>query len=136
MSTWSSDTLKVDCAGHYKLCYAIGAGDKDTPGADVCTAARTCVEVDYLEPGVETKLPDLPGWYSNDAACASRIAEGGGWTEMTVLGQSYACDVVDDGHGQPYVFAKTGICPLKCTDPAHQNDAGCSTCVNGAMQMF
>jgi hypothetical protein len=31
---WSTSTLKVDCAGHFKLCFKIRAGDFNNPKAD------------------------------------------------------------------------------------------------------
>jgi hypothetical protein len=52
-SPWSPNTLNVDCAGKFKLCYAIKAGTFETPAASDCKLAEVCTETDYPKENVE-----------------------------------------------------------------------------------
>jgi hypothetical protein len=134
MTPWSTNSIKADCAGHFKLCYSLKAGDINHPDMGSCTIMTTCVDAEYPVAGQEMKLPDLPGWASNDPACVAKFANGGGWGEMTVLGQSYGCDQIDDGGGMPFVFNREPYCPLKCSDTPDTPE--CKTCATGMSNMF
>ncbi len=131
---WTTNQLTVDCAGHYKLCYSIKAGDGANPTANDCVLVKSCATVWYQTAGVKQELPDLPGWASPDAICAKMFQDGGGYGEMTVKGLSVECDEIDDGTGAEYVFNRRGYCPAICnTDPMA---AGCARCVQGGSGMF
>jgi hypothetical protein len=132
--TWSADTLTIDCAGQFKLCYTIKAGSVSNPKPDDCTVIQKCIDVWYPEAGKEQKLPDLPAWASTDTACAAQFVANHGYGEMSVIGQSIECDAVDDGAGHPYVFHRTDYCPANCkTMP---NAPGCQGCQTGGSGMF
>jgi hypothetical protein len=131
---WSKDTLNIDCAGQFKLCYTIKAGDVKAPSPDDCMIMQSCVDVWYAEVGKDQALDDLPSWSSPNTECAAKFDSSGGYGEMTVIGKSAECDVVDDGHGNPYVFHRTDYCPPSC-----QNDTTspeCKSCQTGGSGMF
>jgi hypothetical protein len=125
-ASWTPSTLNVDCAGEFKLCYTMKAGDANAPASDDCTLMQSCVEVWYEQGGKTQKLPDLPGWTSSDRACAKRFVDHGGYGEMTVLGKSAECDPVNDGNGEAYVFARTAYCGPNCA--ATPDADGCKGC--------
>ncbi len=130
-SDWTTDTLKVDCAGHYKLCYQLKAGDfKNPQPGDCAIMEKICVEVDYKEAGVEQTLPPLGAWTSTSAntACALKWRTSGGYGEMTVQGKSVLCDGIDDGSGNAFVFNRIQYCPSKCEKAANMNDPECVNC--------
>ena len=131
---WSSSQLSVDCAGQFKLCYAIKAGDVDNPSSNDCTVMQTCVDVWYPEAGQMLALPPLPSWVSSDTNCAAQFDSGGGYGEMTVIGESIECDKVDDGMGNPYVFHRTDYCPPSCQ--ATPDTPECKACQTGGSGMF
>lgn len=131
---WSPNTVKVDCAGHFKLCYAIKAGSYDTPNAADCTLTKVCTEGDYPKEDVETPFPDLPGWSSADTACAEKFKTTGGYGEMTVQGISILCDQVDDGSGNAYVFNRVKYCPATCLD--NPSAPECKDCSSGGSGTF
>lgn len=131
--TWSPDTLTIDCAGQFKLCYTIKAGSVSDPKPDDCVIMQECIDVWYPEAGKEQKLPDLPSWSSTDTACAAKFVATHGYGEMSVIGQSIECDAVDDGAGHPYVFHRTDYCPPNCkTDPSAPGCQGCQTGGSGS----
>ncbi len=133
-TTWSTDTLKVDCAGHYKLCYTLKAGSAADAGPNDCVVASVCSEADYTMPNMVQPFPDLPAWVGTDPTCAAQFATSGGYGEMSVIGLSVRCDVVDNGMGAPYVFNKVQYCPLSCnTNPS---GPGCMNCMQGGSGMF
>lgn len=107
---WSTSVLNVDCAGQFRLCYTIKAGETNQPRPGDCTVMETCVDVWYPEAGVDMKLPDLPAWSSPNKECAALFDTAHGYGEMTVIGHSSECDAVDDGMGKPYVFYRTDYC--------------------------
>ena len=109
---WTHTSLKVDCAGHFKLCYALKAGDAKAPKATDCTVTKQCAEGDYTTPNVVQKWGDLPAWDSTDAACASAFDKTGGYGEMSVVGTSVECDHVEK------VFQVVPYCASGSTDPA------------------
>ena len=132
--SWSQDTLNVDCGGQFKLCFTIKAGDVSAPKADDCVIAQSCVDTWYPDAGTTQMLPDLPSWSSPDTACAAKFVQSGGYGEMSVIGKSAECDVVDDGHGNPYVFHRIDYCPPSC----QQNPSApeCQGCATGGSGMF
>jgi hypothetical protein len=133
-SIWSESVLNVDCAGQFELCYAIKAGEVTAPRADDCVIMQHCEEIAYMTAGVDQALPSLPGWSSSQTECARRFEESGGYGEMTVIGKSVDCDVVDDGAGKPFVFHRTDYCPPSCQ--ATPDAPGCRECQTGGSGMF
>ncbi len=134
-SIWSTDTLNVDCAGHFKLCYELKAGDFANAKPTDCSLAKVCVEGDYLKENVEQPFPDLAPWTSPDTACAAQFASTGGYGEMTVIGQSVLCDKVDDGSGNPLVFNRVQYCKQECMQ--NPNAPGCPpNCQQGGSGQF
>ncbi len=134
-SGWTTDTLKVDCAGHFKVCYQIRAGDIKNPTAGDCPIMdKICVEADYLQENVEQAFPPLGAWTTTPAssaayvACAAKFRATGGYGEMTVLGQSVLCDEVDDGSGGAFVFNRVQYCPTKCEGGMNPTDPECVNC--------
>jgi hypothetical protein len=129
---WSTDSLTVDCAGHFKLCYTLKAYDDYTnkkPASSDCTMGQICVEGDYVKANVKQDFPPLGAWKGDDAAskaCAEKFAATGGYGEMSVSGLSVECDNITD-----HVFHTVDYCPLKCNDSAHASDPECQNCGNG-----
>lgn len=132
--TWSTDTLNVDCQGHFRLCYTLKAGNATTPSPADCTVAQTCVEDWYDTPGATQTFPPLPSWVGASSSCAGQFATSGGYGEMSVQGLSIECDLIDDGSGAPFVFNRVNYCPLSCnTDPTAP---GCAMCMSGGSGSF
>jgi hypothetical protein len=131
---WGTSALNVDCAGQFKLCYAIKAGKVLDPKPTDCTVMRTCVDVWYPEAGQDVELPPLPPWVSNDTDCGDQVVDGGGYGEMSVIGESIECDAVDDGMGNPYVFHRTDYCPPSCQETPETK--ACKACQTGGSGMF
>ena len=129
---WSKDTLKIDCAGQFKLCYTLKAGDGKAPSASDCTVAQVCTEGYYEKAGVEQAFPDLPGWYTENAdevACANTFVTKGGYGEMSVVGTSVTCDNIAQ-----HVFNRVTYCPTSCnTTPTAPE---CKSCGDGASGSF
>jgi hypothetical protein len=134
MGDWSTDTLKVDCAGHFKLCYELKAGNGMMPMPSDCSVAKVCVEADYLTANQVQTFPPLPGWVGSNGACATQFATTGGYGEMSVVGDSVTCDKVDDGNGGSYVFNRVQYCPLSCN--MNPMGAGCMNCMQGGSGGF
>ncbi|MDB4946713.1 MAG: hypothetical protein JWP97_6247 [Labilithrix sp.] len=131
---WSTDSLKVDCAGHFKLCYELKAGNYDAPSPSDCSLTKVCVEADYPAENTEQPFPNLPAWTSNDAACAAKWNASGGYGEMSVVGESVLCDKIDDGAGSSYVFNRVRYCPSSCnTNPGAPE---CASCQQGGSGTF
>lgn len=133
-SPWSTNTLNVDCAGKFKLCYALKAGNFDAPSAADCKLAEVCTETDYPTANVEQAFPVLPAWATTDAVCAQKFATTGGYGEMTVLGKSVRCDVVDNGAGAPLMFNRVKYCPLSCN--SNPSAPECANCQQGGSGTF
>ncbi len=134
---WSEDSLKVDCAGHFKLCYTLKAGTASAPQPADCSLVKKCVEADYPTPNVDQKLPDIDSWLVTapaDVACAEKFATTGGYGEMSVLGLSVECDKVDDGSGGEKVFNRVQYCPMSCTSGS--TDPACQNCQSGGSGQF
>ncbi len=129
---WTTDTLTVDCAGHYRLCYEIKAGDFANPQATDCSIAKpVCVEADYLKAGVEQAFPPLAAWVSSDPAeqaCVKKWNVTGGYGEMRVMGESELCDKIDNGTGGSYVFNRIKYCSPICRNGAHADLPECQGC--------
>ena len=133
-SDWSTDTVTVDCAGHFKLCYEIKAGDYANPLPADCSVSKVCVEGDYPKEGVETPFPNLPAWVGSSTTCANQFVKSGGYGEMTVVGEDILCDKIDDGKGNAFVFNRVKYCPLSCnTNPS---DPMCMNCQQGGSGSF
>jgi hypothetical protein len=132
--TWSTSKLDIACAGEFTLCFTIKAGDIDNPHADDCVVHAACQDVLYEEANVELELPDLPAWTSADSACATDFLDNGGYGEMTVIGETFECDIIDDGQGEPYVFYRTSYCPVSCNETPDAE--GCRDCSTGGSGDF
>lgn len=138
---WSTSTLKVDCAGHFKLCLRVRAGNFAAPSSSDCILGEACTEGDYKKEDVEQEWPDLPGWLGTDTACAAKWAKtpadkSPGYAEMIVKGQSVRCDAIDDGNGNDLVFNRVQYCPTKCNDSGHAQDAECVSCQQSGAGSF
>ena len=124
-SAWSPNSIKVDCAGHWKLCYTLKAGDAKNPMTSDCVIAQVCSEGDYAKADETTMLPALPAWATTTAdqvACANKFRTTGGYGEMSVDGKSITCDVVSK------VFNRINYCPLSCNDtPMAPECASCKS---------
>lgn len=127
---WSTNTVKADCTGYFKLCFTLKA--LSAPGAPQsatdCTMKQVCTEAYYAVADQTQAFPDLPGWITQttqEKACAQAFVSNGGYAEMSVVGESDECDKVDK------VFQTVTYCPLKCADAANANDPECVNCSNG-----
>jgi len=109
---WSTDTIKTDCAGEFTLCYTVKAGDAKNPQASDCVVGSACTTGWVPAPNMVTPFPNLPGWESSDAACATKFALSGGYGEMSVYGFSQDCETIGS-MGSPYVFQREPYCPIK-----------------------
>jgi hypothetical protein len=122
---WSKNSLIVDCAGAYKLCFRIRAGVYENPSPTDCILGEVCTNVDYKEANVEQPLPDLPTWAGKDNACAKKWEfdtpedKSPGYGEMIVYGKTVRCDEIAE-NGQEYVFHRVKYCPRICR-PSHPN---------------
>lgn len=133
-SIWSGSSLKVDCAGQFKLCLKVKAGNFDAPSPNDCTLVEVCTEDYYKEANVEQKWKDLPAWANKtptEAACAAKWEKtdntiSPGYAEMIVKGKSERCDAIDDGNGGDFLFNRIKFCPTICrTTP---DTAECKAC--------
>jgi hypothetical protein len=129
---WSTDTLKADCAGKFKLCFRIKVGDFKNPQPTDCTMGEACTDVDYPTPDVVQNLPDLPTWAGTDNACAKKWEKetpddvSPGYGEMVVKnGQTVRCDAVGDGD---YVFKRVMYCAKMCRNGANPDAQQCQDC--------
>lgn len=127
---WSTDRLKIDCAGHYRLCYTIKAGDPSRPSADDCVVAQSCVEGDATSSTAAQAWPPLPGWITSQSAtpCAQSFYDGGGYGEESVTGTAAGCGAVGK------TFTRVRYCPLACNGTAPP--PVCATCMAGGSGMF
>jgi hypothetical protein len=119
---WSTDSLKVDCTGYFKLCYTIKAGDAKNPQANDCAIVQSCTEGYYGKADTVEPLPPLAGWISDAAAsaCVEKFKASGGYGEMSVAGTSDLCEKVAK------VFLRVPYCPLSCAQ--NPNDPACKGC--------
>jgi hypothetical protein len=144
---WSTDTLKVDCAGTFKLKYRIRHGNFDAPDPnnDCIVGEVELPPTYYPTPNVEMPWPNLPGWIGGDPTCSQKWAPqdidkdgiidnaagtpkgvSPGYGEMIVLGESVLCDKIDDGKGNEFVFNRIKYCPSSCNDDPSTPD--CVSC--------
>ena len=139
---WTTDTLTVDCAGHFKVCYELKAGDFANPQATDCSLTKQCVEGEYLKENVPQPFPPLPAWVSPDQACARKWNATGGYGEMTVVGESVRCDKIDDGAGSSFVFNRVKYCPSLCREQdsngvfVNKDKPECQNCGQGGSGQF
>lgn len=129
---FSTNRLRVDCTGYFKLCFTLKAyaSAGASPAATDCVMKEICTEA-YYGPTVDQfqALPDLAGWITATAAeksCAGQFVANGGYAELSVDGETDECDQVNK------VFQTLNYCPLKCADPANAQDPECANCSNGA----
>ena len=123
---WSNDTISADCAGHFKLCYALRAGNAMMPTPQDCTIVQVCVEADYTQTNMPQKMPPLPAFLASDnaaVACALKFAKTGGYGEMSVVGETVTCDKFNR------TFNRVNYCPFSCNQ--NPNDPMCKSCGNG-----
>jgi hypothetical protein len=121
---WSTSSVRADCGGHFKLCYALKGGDPKNPKPTDCTIVRACTETDYVQVNMVQNLPALGPWLANspsEKACALEFATSGGYGEMSVEGLTLTCDTLDK------VFHRVTFCPLTCnSNPSAPQCAGCT----------
>lgn len=120
---WSTDTVQVDCSGRFKLCYTLKAGKGSAPTPQDCTLVQVCTQGDYTKVNEMQVFPPLPAWKADSAAakaCALKFVKDGGYGEMSVDGQTVACDQIQK------VFNRISYCPLSCNDTP--NDPMCINC--------
>jgi hypothetical protein len=123
---WSPNTVTVDCAGHFKLCYSLKAGDAKNPKPTDCSLMTVCTEDDYVDANKPQNFPELPAWSSTNATCVDQMIDGSPiYGEMTVQGKSVLCDEISDG-GKPLVFNRVQYCPMDCA--SRPTDPDCSKC--------
>jgi hypothetical protein len=123
---WTEQSLQVDCAGKYKLCFELKGGDIKNPKPSDCSIMKQCFDVDYKTENVAQKLPPFNSWMTANSACAAYFYNYGAYAEMSVKGQSVRCDTIDDGKGNSFVFHRFQYCPARCnTTP---NDPICQNC--------
>jgi len=132
---WSTDTLKVDCAGRFKLCFTIKAGSATSPQPGDCVLGTSCVQGDYPTANTLQPFPPLAGWASTDPACAAKFVASGGYGEMSVQGVSELCEGIgaQDG-GAPEVFNRVPYCPTTCN--ANPSAPGCANCKTAGSGTF
>lgn len=141
---WSTNTLTVDCAGHFKLCLRVRQGVFETPSANDCILGEVCTEADYKTANVEQAWPDLPAWLGTDKACAKKWNDistntpnvSAGYAEMVVKGKSVRCDEIDDGSGGDLVFNRVKYCPRSCNEAGNQNNPECVACQQSGQGQF
>lgn len=135
-SPWSTDTVKADCAGYFKLCYTLKAYSDTTqkPSSNDCVLKQVCSAARYDKANQTQTFPPLPAWITSDASeksCAEAFVKNGGYAEMSVDGESDECEKVQK------VFATVTYCPPVCNDPNSTNKpAICSQCTNGGSGNF
>jgi hypothetical protein len=133
---WSNDTVTADCAGHFKLCYALKAGDGMNPKSTDCQIEKVCTEGDYLQVGKAQSFPALPSWTSMNGTCIQQFNDSGGYGEMSVSGTSVTCDALAD-----HVFLRVSYCKACCNNTGGgptdcHTDPACANCSNGGSGMF
>jgi hypothetical protein len=129
-SPWSMDSLTADCAGHYRLCYTIKAGNSMNPQATDCVVAQACAEADYSTVNQAQAWPSLPAWIATgtQVTCAQALAQTGGYGEETVTGTPTGCTPIAK------TLSRVTYCPLTCNGP--NPPATCNGCMPGGSGMF
>lgn len=127
---WSPNTITVDCAGHWKLCYSLKAGDAKDPKPTDCVINTVCTEGDYDLADKVQALPVLPAWIASTPAqvtCAEKFRATGGYGEMSVDGKSVRCDTIQK------VFNRVNYCPATCnTNPMAPECKNCNAGGSGS----
>jgi hypothetical protein len=132
-SPWSTNTVRSDCNGYFKLCYTLKAGDGNAPQPTDCVMQKVCTEGRYDGAGqgdggthLTQDFPPLPAWVTDASQlpCVDKFFQTGGYAEMSVEGESDECDKVNK------VFQTVRYCPLRCNDP-NDTSAECASCTNG-----
>ena len=137
---WSTDTLKIDCEGTFKLCLRIRVGDFNNPQPTDCILAETCADpAFYAMKDVEQEWPVLHSWIGTNSACAQQWAQtdpskSPGYAEMLVKGESVLCDEIDDGSGNELLFNRIEYCPTMCQ--SNPTDPACVTCQQSGQGTF
>jgi hypothetical protein len=129
-ANWSKTTLTVDCAGHFKLCFTIKAGNAMAPASTDCVVTKQCVEGDYTTINKAQPFGELPSWINKDPTCSAQFDKIGGYGEMSVEGTSIECDAVNK------IFNRVPYCPSKCNDPANKMLPECVMCASGGSGGF
>lgn len=119
-TAWSTDTLETDCAGHYKLCITLRAGDPQNPRPTDCIVATSCAESDYATPDVTQTWPPLPSWITTgtQSTCAQMMAATGGYGVTTVSGTPTGCGAISKS------LSLITYCPASCLPPTCSCQAG------------
>lgn len=130
---FSQNTLTVDCEGQFNLCYTIKAGNFESPQANDCVLAESCVETWYVERDVPQQLPPLPSWQGSSSLCATQFQSVGGYGEMTVVGLSTECEEIGSA-SEPVVFNRVKYCPSSCNETPSAPE--CQNCGNGGSGTF
>jgi hypothetical protein len=127
---WATDTLTVDCPGHYRLCITLKAGDSRSPQPGDCTMAQTCAQGDYADAGQPQPWTDVPSWLATatEIPCAQRFFDDGGYAELSVSGSVTGCGSV------ARTFGWVRYCPLSCN--ANPSDPACVDCGAGDLGTF
>lgn len=130
-ASWSTDTLTVDCAGSYFLCFTVQAGDPGNPQPSDCVLAKVCTATaPYMMPGAPQTFPPLPGWQTTPAQsdCVEQFEQSGGTGVMSVVGQSDECQLVARD------FQNFTYCPTSCGSAGAP--PSCETCASGGGGSF
>lgn len=152
VTTWSTNSLNVDCAGTFELCYTLKAGAFKTVAEapeplDDCVVAEVCTTGFYPTPNVDTPFPPLKAWVTDGSQakkdCVKKWeTESGGYGEMSVKGESVLCDKIGNDTGGKYVFNRVKYCPTYCNplsgryDETKKDNPECQGCLNGASGVF
>lgn len=122
---WTTDTLKTDCTGNFKLCYSLKAGDGKNPMPGDCEIIKVCTQGYYSPANSTIPFPPIKGWLADPStqSCAQKFVDQGGYGEMSVDGQSDECETVNK------VFQHVTYCPLACNQP--NPPAMCANCMPG-----
>lgn len=137
---WSENTIAIDCAGRFKVCYHLKGGDPQNPQSSDCVLSTSCSDYFFYTEaeaaaGTPKTLPPIPSWLSNDGACASRFRNVGGYFEMSVIGKSVDCEV-NGTEASPFVFGRIPYCPERCNLPENSGLTECQNCANNGGGCF
>jgi hypothetical protein len=120
---WSTDTLTISNAGHYRLCVTHKAGAYLAPQPSDCVMAQACAEGDAAVVDVAQPWAPVAAWLASGAsalACAQAFATSGGYGERSLVGSATSCGVVDK------VIDRVAYCPASCG--GNPGGPGCAVC--------
>jgi hypothetical protein len=145
---WSTNRVRTDCAGHFRICFRIRQGDYDNPKDTDCIMGESCTEGDvprpnaakdtttgqFTEPPVE--FPPLPTWAGKDNQCAKQWEDptitppekSPGYGEMYVQGKTLSCDAIDHPIDKDFVFHRVKFCARMCRNGANPTAEECKSC--------